>query len=116
MRLRRLSSAFLVLWLGAAAPVWAVTIGLDPAATSVPSGTVFGVNLVVGGLSPAGGSALGGFDLDVGFDPVVVKFKSLSFGSLLGTEGLGEAVTGFDDSTPGSVNLFEVSLLTDEEL
>jgi hypothetical protein len=94
----------------------AVTIGFVPSSQTVPAGNPAAVDLVVAGLAPSADTALGAFDLDVTFDPALLSFTGLTFGPFLGDPGLGEAVTGFDASTPGMLNLFEVSLLSPAEL
>jgi hypothetical protein len=94
----------------------AATIGFVPASQTVSAGDPTAVDLVIAGLAPSADTALGAFDLDVTFDPARLSFTGLTFGPFLGDPGLGEAVTGFDASTPGVLNRFEVSLLLPAEL
>jgi len=58
---------------------------------------------------------VGAFDLSVSFNPAVLSATGVTFGSLLGDPLLFEALTG-SLIFSGSVDFFEVSLLTPAEL
>jgi hypothetical protein len=79
-------------------------------------GNLTNVVLDISGLTAGGPDSLGAFDLDVTFDDSVLELHSVIFGTSLGDEGLGEAITFVDSSTAGVVGLDEVSLLFDFEL
>jgi hypothetical protein len=94
-----------------AAPVWAqsgpeITISSD----TVSLGGVATVDLSISGLGS--GTQLGGYDLNVGFNPAIVSFASAAFGDpklgdQLNLEGFGT----FSSATPGggTVDLAELS-------
>lgn len=96
------------------APVWAqsvpeITISSD----SVSVGGVATVDLSISGLGS--GTQLGGYDLNVGFNPAIVSFASAAFGDpklgdQLNLEGFGT----FSSATAGSgtVDLAELSFDT----
>ncbi len=88
-----------------------LVVEVVPSTTLINAGTPLTADIVVSGLTNMGASSLGAFDIDFSWDPAVVAFSNISFGTDLGNEGLGEAITG---NTPGpmTVNAFEVSLLT----
>ncbi len=97
-----------------------VTITLDPSVDKVHRLENVFVDINVSGLQSGGVNALlGAFDLGLLYEaslftPLLVP--PAGFGPDLGDVFLGEAVSGIDTSTPGLVNLFEVSLLTTPEL
>jgi hypothetical protein len=96
----------------ATAPVHAITIELLPVLQEVNTGTPVSVDLNVSGLGDAAAPSLGSFDLSIFYDPAILAFpgsSGLSFGNQLDLFGLG-SLQSFDDSTPGIVNLFELSL------
>jgi len=59
------------------------------------------------GLGDGTAPSLGVFDLDIGFDPAILGFNSVTFGDQLDLWGLGS----WTEVTPGvgTVNLFELS-------
>jgi hypothetical protein len=99
-------------------------IGFDPVSQDVMLGDSADVNLVISGLGDMTAPSLSTFDLDVSFNPMILSFNSISFGDpLLGDQvdlsGLIDFTPGgpdqglfwdYDDSTPGVVNFFEISL------
>lgn len=97
-----------------------ITISLDPSVDKIHSMENVFVDINVSGLQSGGvNTLLGAFDLDLLYDsslftPLLVP--PAGFGVRLGDIFLGEAVGGIDTSTPGVVNLFEVSLLSAAEL
>jgi len=116
--------ACLVLLLGAA-PAQAILLAFTPLSQTVASGSPATVSLSIAGL---GGSAtaLGGFDLDLGFNPAVLSLRGVSFGdpslgdqldlggsgAIICSPGTGNdtSLTCPDDLTGGMANLLELSL------
>ena len=89
-----------------------ITFSLDSAVQSVALGSSATLTLDVAGLG--NGTALGAYDLLVSFDPTVLSFDNVTFGTDLDPDGFGpfQIVT----PGPGSVDLFEVSLDPDTDL
>lgn len=95
----------------------AITISLNPTSQTVTSGSSFDVALTISGLGNGVAPSLGAFDVDISFEQSILSFSSVTFSSFLGDLSLFEATTSFDDfSTPGIVNLFELSLLEGDAL
>lgn len=90
------------------------TLTIVPATHSAPSGTTAAVDLVISGLGAGTAPSLAAFDVDVTFDPAVLSFVSAAFGVQLDILGLGS----IQAATPGvgTVNLFELSLDSPEDL
>ncbi|MBI5256833.1 MAG: PEP-CTERM sorting domain-containing protein [Burkholderiales bacterium] len=78
------------------------------------AGSSVSVDVMVGNL-PAG-EAVTAFDIDVGYDGTMLSFFDVFFDVQLGDSLLGEAIEGATGSSPGLVDLFSLSLLTDAEL
>jgi hypothetical protein len=85
----------------------AAVITLTPASTPTMPGSSVLVDVSV---SDLGGAVVGGFDLDVGFDPARLSLAGVSFGPALGNPASFEALTNVSLS-PGIVDFSEVSLL-----
>ena len=87
-------------------PAHAILLELTPTPGTVPVGSPVSVALSISGLT--GDLALGTFDLDVTFNPVILSFSGATYGTGLDVLGLGD----IQATTPGSgsVNLFELSL------
>lgn len=106
----------LVAWVSAAmATVSGVATATDPqlslSSQTVTVGDVATIDLNISGLG--GGTALGTFDVNVGFNPAIVSFASAAYGDpklgdQLNLEGLGTVTM----TTPGigTTELFELSL------
>lgn len=73
----------------AAAPL----ITLQPSFTNTTVGHPVSVNISVSGLGS--GVQLGGFDLDIGYNPALLTPTGVTFGSRLGNPALFEALTFF---------------------
>ena len=104
----------LVLALFVALPAHAVTIAVEPALQTVLVGSTVDVDLTVSGLGDFAPDSLGAFDVNVLFDPAVLGLSGVSFGDpVLGDQldlfGFG-SITGVDDTVPGIVGVFEISL------
>jgi hypothetical protein len=79
------------------------------------SGTAVGLNettavgIWISGLGNYAAPNLGAYDLEIGFDPNVLRFESLSFSSFLGFPG--SSISSFGLKTPGVLSVRETSLL-----
>ncbi|MCB1770824.1 MAG: PEP-CTERM sorting domain-containing protein [Candidatus Competibacteraceae bacterium] len=90
----------------------AITIGITPSTTTLAVGDTFSADVIVSDLGNFVPPSLGVFDLNIAFTQTTFGFTGVNFGSFLGDLGLGEATSSVDDSTtPGVINLFELSFL-----
>ena len=104
------SSLFGAALLMASSMASAASLSLQPAGLTVTPGMAFSVDLQVSGVgSPAPGS-IGGFDLEISFDPAVLSLQSYSLGGFLGDVGQFEAAD-FSLLQSGKIQLTEVSFL-----
>jgi len=89
-----------------------ILLSLDITASNVSVGEIFDVELNISGLEP---EDLGGFDLDLTFDPAVVQYQSYSLGTELADAFFGGPIDLSDDSRTdtGVLQLAEVSGLFD---
>jgi hypothetical protein len=95
----------------------AVTIGFDPITQDVTLGSPAVVDLFISGLGDGTAPSLSTFDLDVSFDPKILTFTNYVLGPYLGNLSGGEAWDlSWGETTPGLVNIAELSLLFDWEL
>jgi hypothetical protein len=103
---------------------YAVVIGFDPLSPlTVSMGDTVNVDIVVSDLA---GEIVSAFDLDVGYDSSLLTATGVLFGTELGANPLPfascifdltcEAMTDFDLSTSGLVDLASTSLLLDPPL
>src|SRR5262249_27652382 len=95
-----------------ALPARAANLDLSPPAQTVALGSQASVDVTLSG----SGSLLGGFDLDVSYDPTLLSLSNVVFSGALGDPGLAEAQLESSSVAPGSVNLFGLSFLTEAEL
>jgi len=107
--------AFLMLGFCNATVSQAVTIGFNPISQDVLLGNQTNVDLVISGLGNGVAPSLSVFDLDIGFDPTILAFDSVTFGDpILGDQLdiwlLGGNPMGASVPSPGVLNIFEVSL------
>jgi hypothetical protein len=108
-----LPAAFLSFLLFPTVSSHAISIGFSPASQDVAAGGSFQVDIVI---SDLGGEIVSAFDLDVTYDPSILSATGVSFSDLLNG---GDPFLSFQDSdisTPGLVDLAELSLLSDSEL
>lgn len=110
----RVGAAFL-LFASAGLQAQGIVLSFDPAAQSVDLGSSVNVGLVISGLGDSTAPSLGAFDLDIHFDPGRLSFSSATFGDpVLGDRldvlGLGGNSTVAGITSPGVLNVFEVSL------
>ena len=96
--------------------VMALSIGFEPAEQFVNVGDMIDVDIVVSGLGTGIGSEIvSAYDLDVLYDPVVLKATSVTFGSELSF--YIPSVQSFDkDTFPGVVDIKETSLDSDYDI
>jgi PEP-CTERM motif len=113
MRHSTCSAVLLFAMLLAARSASATIISFDPLDQNVTAGTSTSVAVTIAGLGNSMAPSLGTFDLDVGFDPGILRFTSASYGDptlgdQLDLSGLGSIII----TTPytSSVNLLELSL------
>ncbi|HWY05242.1 MAG TPA: cohesin domain-containing protein [Candidatus Acidoferrales bacterium] len=102
--------AILAVAMAGAGPAKANTVGLSVSSATVTLGTTATVTLDITGLG--NGTALGTFDLNVGFDPGILGFSSAIYGDPhLGDQLDLEALGALTNTTPGvgTVELFELS-------
>ena len=88
-----------------------INIGFSPV---VYAGNTLNVGIVISGLGTGTAPSLGAYDLDLSFDNSHLNFTGVVFGdSVLGNQldlsGQG-SLSGSDSSSPGFLNLYEVSL------
>lgn len=115
MQLPLMHAFALAMGLGAAATTQAaVTLSFSPSSQVVAVGDIALVDLLITGLGSGEAPSLGGYDLDVGFDPALLAFDHATFGDQLDLLGLGD----IRDVTPGvgRVNLFQMSLDSIDDL
>ena len=90
----------------------AATLSLAPTPIVVNVGSSFVIDLRIADLA---GAEVGGFDVDLAFDPTLLSFSGVTFSTLLGDEALGEILTDVITSV-GTLNLAAVSLLSPQAL
>ncbi|MHB1142268.1 MAG: cohesin domain-containing protein [Sulfuricaulis sp.] len=91
----------------------AATVGFDPIAQTVSTGSSLSVKLGISALGDGVAPSLSTFDLNIGYDPSLLSFTGVIFGDpVLGDQldlfSLG-SVTSWDNTTPGTLNVFELS-------
>lgn len=95
----------------------AAYLTLTPPSGVVTSGGQISVDVGIGGLAGSGeADTIGAFDLNVTYDPLVLTFSSIAFGTFLG--GSSDVLVGFDVDvpTPGVINFAASSLLSSAAL
>jgi len=93
----------------------AVTLSVVPESASVDVGSTFIVDIMASGLQDGVAPSIGAFDLDLNYNPSLLSFNSVTFGSGLDVLGFGD-IKDSGAITAGKVNAFEVSLDSVEEL
>jgi len=119
MRRLVLSVVLTISILLSSASAMAITIGFNPTDQIVNVGIPVSVGLTISGLGDYAAPSLSAFDLDVLFDPTILAFNAAVFGDPLLGDQLdlsGSGVTGASISTPGTLNLFEISLELPDDL
>lgn len=90
-------------------------VAIDPPSQTVEVGQLVTVDLLITGLDATGEPEIvSAFDLEVRYDPAILELTGVTFGPGLSTG----TVASLQDyaSTPGVIDLAEVSFLTDAEL
>jgi len=105
-----IACVLLVFWAAPASAMLTVSLCLDPPAQDVKLGHLASVTVEISGLENMSAPSLGAYDLNLAFDSAILSFNSIVFGDQSGLLGLGSSISGFNTSTPGLVNVFEVSL------
>lgn len=79
---------------------------INPVSQTIPLGSQASFDVNISGL--VSGTALGAYDINVGFNPTVLAYNSIAFGNQVDLSGLGDIQT----ATLGTnaVDVFEVSL------
>lgn len=102
-------SALLALGLGSVPAANAVTISLLPEQGTIQAGSTALIDVVASGLSDSeNGGAIGGYDLNVTFDPALLSWSSTTFHSGLDVTGFGD-VQASGLLSPGVVDTQETS-------
>ena len=106
----------------AAGTSWAgpITLGLVPGSQNISVGGFADVEIFIAGLGSGAAPSLSAFDIDILFDFSVLNLTGVFFGD----SGIGDqlnllgagSITSYNNSVPGQVNLWEVSLNTPGEL
>lgn len=96
-------------------PVQAITIDLTPDYQEVGVNTPVSVDIIISGLGDGLPPSLSVFDLDIVYDPSMLSLGGISFGGQLDLFGFG-SMQMVDDSTPGVVNLYELSFEAPDDL
>jgi len=110
---KAIPTVFVLMLLGAA-PVFAgsnITLNLHPPVQDVLRGNLASVTVEIFGLTDQAAPSLGAYDVNLEFDATLLSFNSIVFGDQLALAGPGSSTTGYDFSSPGLVNVFEVSLV-----
>jgi len=99
--------------LSASTAAQAITLSFEVSSSEVSVGSSVDVNVVISDLTDSAAPSLGTFDLDVLFDPALFGLAGVAFGDpVLGDQldlfDMG-SLSGYDDSIPGTVNVFEIS-------
>lgn len=94
----------------------AILISLDPADQEVALGDMLSVDLTISGLGEYESVSLGAYDLDILFDPSILVFDSVVFGSALDIWGFGTNVADAYIAGSGVLDIFEISFDFEEDL
>ena len=100
-------SAALLLSVGLVPAADAFTLSVVPQSSAVGVGGTVSVDVVASDLAGGAAPSLGAYDLDLSFDPSLLSFSNISFGTGLSVTGV-EGIQGSDLGT-GVINPFEVS-------
>ena len=89
-----------------------IILSVSPASQSVTLGSPVSFDVDISGLG--NGTALGTYDINLGFDPTLLSYSSIVFGNQVDISGLGD----IQSVTPGAgtVEVFELSLDSPSDL
>lgn len=93
----------------------AATLFVSPISQETVIGSVVQVEVTIDGVNDGLTPALGAFDINLNFDPSLLRFQSATFGSQLDIFGLGDEQS-VSTPTSGVVRAYEISLETSEDL
>lgn len=96
------------IFLAGSASASAITISTLPPNQTVETGDAVSVDLVITGLGTGSAPSLGVFDITVAFNPAILSFTNVIWGTELDLFGLGDVQSLTIGS--GTLNLFELSL------
>jgi hypothetical protein len=105
-----------LLSLFAVIPATAMELSFQPVNQTVPLGSFATVNLIATPTAVTMNEILAAYDLDLMFDPTILSFNSLTFGTALGDLNLFEAVSDALLVSPGKIDFMEVSFLSGADL
>lgn len=89
-------------------PTQAAAIKVFSSSQNIATGSLLYINIEVFDVINFDSPSLGVFDIDIGFDPLVVSYQGVSWGASLDLFGIGSLQVATPAS--GSINLFELSL------
>lgn len=108
---------FVLLAIAATTPSYAIMLDVLPSSTTVTAGNSFNVDIVVSGLHDSDPyEIVSAYDIFVGFDSTIIDIAGVSFSSWLNDGIPGLSISGTNTSTPGQVEVWEVSFLPDAYL
>ncbi|NOT10795.1 MAG: hypothetical protein HOP23_03010 [Methylococcaceae bacterium] len=84
----------------------AINLDINPIAQS---GNSVDIGIVISGLDSGAAPSLSTYDLDLNFDPSQLSFASADFGNQLDLFNSGSNLTTAEITSPGVLNLFELS-------
>jgi hypothetical protein len=109
-------SGIVALAFGAAPAADALSLSIVPEQDAFRVGATGIVDVVASGLTHAvDGGSIGGYDLNVSFDPSLLAYSSTTFGTGLNVSGLGD-IQSSGVSAPGQLETLEVSFDTAQAL
>jgi hypothetical protein len=97
-------------------PAQAITVTVDPVTQNITQGNQAIVGILIYGYAPGNVNlAIGSYDFNINYDPAILGFKSLVFGSSLGNP-TNSTTSYLNDSVSGILNISEASTLSPIEL
>jgi hypothetical protein len=94
----------------------ATLISFNPSTQNVVLGNSFAVDLNISGLGDYSPESLGAYDLDILFDPAIIAFQNVVFGTGLDIWGFSANPRDAVISSPGILDIYEVSFDTEDDL
>ncbi len=95
-------------------PVNGITLDLLPQIQSITVGQSVMVDVQISELGNSASPSVGGFNLELNYDPTVLTFNDLTFSGLIDLSGSG--IQSIDSSIPGTLLFGDVSLDFPEDL
>ncbi len=103
-----------VFLLAAASNAVGAIIEIQPAFTTASVGSRLNVDVVISDLENNSAPSLGGYDLNINYDVLILDFNGAAFGTGLDLFGFG-TINGVTDSG-GQINIFELSFDDESDL